>query len=214
MCVICISKVGVKQPTKATLKEMFDRNPDGSGFMYARDGKVHIHKGFMDFKDYYKAIKEADLTTNDATVYHSRISTQGGINPEMTHPFPWTTKIDDCLELDCIAKCGIAHNGIISMTSYKNAEYSDTAYFISGYLSKLIRKSTDILNENILDMIDRLTNSKWAIMDGDGNIGIVGKYIEEDDGLMYSNSSYKPFYSKKFSFRNGVYGCEDFYDLQ
>ena len=47
MCIICVSPKGTRQPTRAQLKTMFFRNPHGAGYMYARDGIVHIHKGFM-----------------------------------------------------------------------------------------------------------------------------------------------------------------------
>ena len=40
MCIICVSKSGVQQPTDTTLRAMFRRNPHGAGYMYARDGKV------------------------------------------------------------------------------------------------------------------------------------------------------------------------------
>ena len=40
MCIICVSKSGVRQPCDITLRAMFRRNPHGAGYMYARDGKV------------------------------------------------------------------------------------------------------------------------------------------------------------------------------
>lgn len=43
-------------------------------------------------------------------------------------------------------------------------------------------------------MIEELTNSKWAIMDGQGGITTVGRYLTED-GLLFSNSSYRNFYT-------------------
>ena len=48
MCIICVSPRKVRQPSLATIKTMFLRNPHGAGYMFARDGKVHISKGYMD----------------------------------------------------------------------------------------------------------------------------------------------------------------------
>ena len=47
MCIICVSKSGVRQPDENTIRTMFRHNPHGAGYMVARDGRVIIHKGFM-----------------------------------------------------------------------------------------------------------------------------------------------------------------------
>ncbi len=88
MCIICISKSGVQQPIDTTLRAMFRRNPHGAGYMYARDGKVTIHKGFMNIEDFLSAVHAERFTPQDSVVYHFRISTQAGVNAAMTHPFP------------------------------------------------------------------------------------------------------------------------------
>lgn len=88
MCIICVSKSGVQQPTDSTIRAMFRRNPHGAGYMYARDGKVTIHKGFMNIEDFLSAVHTERFTPQDSVVYHFRISTQAGVNAAMTHPFP------------------------------------------------------------------------------------------------------------------------------
>ena len=55
MCVICASPKGTRQPSLSEIKRMFYRNPHGAGYMAARDGKVIIHKGFMDFDSFLGA---------------------------------------------------------------------------------------------------------------------------------------------------------------
>jgi predicted glutamine amidotransferase len=192
MCIIAVSRQGVKQPTLEQLRRMYNRNPDGAGYMFARGGKVYIHKGFMTFEDFSRNIKQEHFTKADPVVYHFRISTQAGVSPEMTHPFPLTPYIEDCEYLDCSCDIGVAHNGIIRMTSCANNRYSDTALFITRYMSKLIRDRNDISDSAIKIMIDQLTNSKWAIMDGiTGDIATVGDFYDED-GLLFSNSGYRP----------------------
>ena len=218
MCVIAVSKRGVKQPTQEQLENMFTNNPHGAGYMFARDGKVTIHKGFMDFSDFSRAIKDEKFTDDDPVVYHFRISTQAGVNPQMTHPFPLTTKRENCEKLDLTCSVGIAHNGIIRMTSdTKETRFSDTVIFITDYMTRLIRCRADITDDSILTMIDHLTNSKWAIMDGStGEIVTVGLF-QNCKGLLFSNSSYLPYKKctivppAKFSFDDYL---EGYYGLQ
>ena len=197
MCIIAVSKKGVKQPTLDQLRTMFDNNPDGAGYMVARKGKVSIHKGFMVWEDFERAIKAEHFTEKDPVVYHFRISTQAGIKPSMTHPFPLTEDLKLCEKLDILScPVGIAHNGIIHMTSdSKETRFSDTALFITEYMTKLIRNQQETGDPMILNMIDCLTNSKWAIMNGSGEISLVGKFFSKD-GIMYSNMTYLPVKAK------------------
>ena len=215
MCVIAVSKAGVKQPTKEQLETMFKRNPHGAGYMYAKDGKVTIHKGFMDFKDFYRAVCNEHFGKDDAVVYHFRISTQAGVNPRMTHPFPLTKIRENCEKLDVRCTVGIAHNGIIRMTSdAKETRFSDTVIFITDYMTKLIRDRADITDSAVREMIDNMTNSKWAIMDGvTGEIVTIGQFIN-DGGLLFSNSTYtEALYGHKYTIEPPKkFNWDDYYE--
>lgn len=190
MCIICVSKSGVRQPDVKTLRAMFYRNPHGAGYMYARGGKVTVHKGFMDFESFRKAVRDEHFTAFDSVVYHFRISTQAGVNPEMTHPFPLSNQLPRMRTLDLTCRCGIAHNGIIRLTTDPtNTRYSDTAVFITEYLASIIRKPRDLRNQDLLDHIYDLAKSKFAIMDGSGYVATVGEFINEG-GILYSNGSF------------------------
>ena len=192
MCIIAVSKIGVRQPSLAQLRNMFNHNPHGAGYMVARNGYAEIHKGFLNWEDFQRAVKAEHFTAKDAVVYHFRISTQAGVKPEMTHPFPLTSVPASCEKLDIKAPIGIAHNGVIRMTSdYRETRFSDTAIFITRYMSKLIRRKSDITDPEIMTMIDHLTNSKWAIMNGEtGEITTIGNFIN-NHGLLFSNYSYE-----------------------
>ena len=201
MCIICISEAGIPQPTVNTLRQMFDSNPHGAGYMVARKGHVEISKGFMTWGEFKHAIDYEKFTPDDAVVYHFRISTQAGINAPMTHPFPLTRNIHKTKMIDVSCPIGVAHNGIIRLTSDpRDKEFSDTAHFIAEYLAYLVRTPDDLHNAAILDAIENLTHSKFALMDKTGYIATVGDFITEDDGIMYSNSSYLPRH--EFSFNN------------
>ena len=191
MCIICVSPKRVRQPNVTTIRRMFQNNPDGAGYMVARDGKVTISKGFMDVDEYIEAIRAEHFTAKDPVVYHFRISTQAGVNPQMTHPFPLSNRIEHMKVLDVECSCGVAHNGIIRLTTDRNnREYSDTALFIANYLSLIIREPGDLKDERVLKLIHRLAGSKLAIMDGDGYIATVGEYINQK-GLLFSNASFE-----------------------
>lgn len=187
MCVICASPAGTRQPTIKEIKAMFEWNPHGAGYMVARGGKVQLHKGFMDIDDFLWALKSEHFTAKDPVVYHFRISTQAGVNPEMTHPFPLSNRKPMMKALDLTCPCGVAHNGIIPLTTDKNNhEYSDTALFIADYLSKYIRGPQDLKDRELLNQIGRLIQSKMTIMDGSGYIATIGEFAN-DHGLLFSN---------------------------
>lgn len=193
MCIICVSPKGVQQPSFATIHNMFQRNPHGAGYMCLHDGKVFISKGYMDEAAFIDVIRHEHFTAADPVVYHFRISTQAGVKPEMTHPFPLSPKLSDMKALDVFCRCGIAHNGIIKLTSdATNKEYSDTAIFVTDYLADLIRQPEDLRNPYMLRLIQRLAGSKLAIMDETGYIATVGDFINEH-GLLFSNYSYRAY---------------------
>ncbi len=191
MCIICVSPARTRQPSISQIKTMFMNNPHGAGYMYARDGRVHIHKGFMDIDSFLSAVKAEHFTAKDSVVYHFRISTQAGVNPEMTHPFPLSNRLPIMKALDVECPCGVAHNGIIRLTSdTSQREYSDTALFITRYMAQMVHGLDDLKDAQLLNRIERLAGSKLAIMDGSGYIATVGNFINER-GLLFSNDSYR-----------------------
>jgi len=192
MCVICLSKKGVRQPDESEIRDMWETNPHGAGYMFIKDGKVEIHKGFMELKDFLRSVKSENFTDDDVVVYHFRISTQAGVTPEMTHPFPLSDDLKDMKILDCTCSVGIAHNGIIRLTSCKDPDYSDTALFITEYLPMLIRDTRDITDRRVKKTIKALAGSKLVIINGDGDVTVIGDFFKDKDGLMYSNKNHLP----------------------
>lgn len=198
MCVICVSNPGVEQPSEAVMAQMFRSNPHGAGYMTARAGRVEISKGFLSWDDFIHAVRYEHFTAADPVVYHFRISTQAGTGAAMTHPFPLTNSIAQCKMLDVACPIGVAHNGIISLTSDPcDKEYSDTAHYVAEFLCHLVRDPADLHDPSILSAIERTTRSRWALMDGSGYIATVGDFIE-DGGLLYSNATYRSAGSRKY----------------
>ena len=191
MCIISVSAAGVRQPTEAELRTMFTNNPHGAGYMTVRDGKVRISKGFMSWPELFGALRREAFTPDDPVVYHFRISTQAGVNPGMTHPFPLSADITQMTGIELSCACGVAHNGIIRLTSdWRDRKYSDTAHYIAEFMAYIVRNLDDLKNPAVLDAIRRTTDgSRWAIMDKSGYIATVGDFTEKD-GLLFSNTSY------------------------
>ena len=199
MCIICVSEKGIKQPTMELIETMFATNPDGAGYMVAEDGRVRISKGYMTIKDLKNALNQEHFKKDDVVVYHFRISTQAGVQPAMTQPFPYTNNIKNTRALDCIADLGIAHNGIIRQLSNPDDKtYSDTAHFTAEFLPEFIGRPED-LTEEFLVALARVTNSRFAFLDGTGTVYYSGQFIEDYNGLKFSNTSYTGYRGKTIS---------------
>lgn len=184
MCIVIVKPEKEKLPSESILKNCFDSNPDGAGFMYAENGQVHISKGFMKLKTLYQALGDIDL--NLPFVIHFRIATAGGISQHNCHPFPLSDNVHSLKALNIHSDIGIAHNGIINIQ--EEAKLSDTQTYIKNILYPL-RDQIDL--EPFQNMISLSANSsKFAIMKNNGNIVLLGNFIK-DNGIYYSNTSYK-----------------------
>lgn len=214
MCIIAVSRAGMRQPSMDELRQMFHSNPHGAGYMTARNNRVEFSKGYMTWDEFAHAINYEQFTADDPVVYHFRISTQAGVNPQMTHPFPLTADIRKTKMLEGGCPIGVAHNGIIRLTTdHRDKVYSDTAHYVAEFLRYLVRSSADLRDDGILDAIRRTTDSKWALMDSTGYIATVGHFIEED-GVLFSNGTYRapmPRTSKKFRFSKDDFATDDYY---
>ena len=197
MCVICYKPAGVDFPEVEALQNCFDTNSDGAGYMYAYKGKVYIRKGLMTFKGFKDSIDDLDPRIDRKKtpfVFHFRISTQAGIRKDCCHPYPLSKDMDELRKLKTMADFGIAHNGIISLTSEystkgKTPTYNDTMKFITDYLTLIIHDRYYYKNRDTISLIEKLAESKLAILDGTGHCELIGKFIKYKD-CWYSNDSY------------------------
>lgn len=194
MCVIVVKKQDKKFPSKETLRNCWYRNPDGAGFMFAKDGQVHIRKGFMDWADFWTELNETRDLYGDFIPYvmHFRIATHGKVSQECCHPFPLSDNIEDLRLIESTSKIGIAHNGIIPNRATSD-NISDTMDYIASFLYPLSKLSDDwMLDTNSRKLIDDTLCSKLAVLSGDGSIELFGEF-ERYDGCLFSNDSYTSF---------------------
>lgn len=195
MCIILYKPKGVEMPSREILENCFNNNDDGAGFMYAINGIVHIKKGYMQYASLEQAILELSKSLNlknTAIILHFRISTQGAISPENTHPYPLSTNMKDLQQLSFTTKVGIAHNGIIPLTTnYGDKIYNDTMLFTTEYLSLIIKDINYYKNNNTIKLIEKLCESKLAILSANEHCELIGNGWIRDNGIYYSNLSYK-----------------------
>ena len=203
MCVIVYKPKGADFPSKETLQQCWTKNDDGAGFMFPYKNRVEIRKGFMTFDDFYNALQETIRLQGKRKAYvmHFRITTQGGVQAKLTHPYPLSKNMEDLKELTFSSDIGVAHNGIISLTSSSyNKDHNDTMEFITDYLSLLIKNRNFYKSEDTLKLIKKLCKSKLCILDGSGHTQLVGDFIQGEDGCYYSNESFKNYTPKTYTY--------------
>lgn len=233
MCIIVAKGKGINMPSKEILKNCFDYNSDGAGYMFVRDGKVYINKGFMTFDKFYESIDKLsriiDLTEH-ALVMHFRISTGGNVDAGNCHPYPITSNEEHLRRTQFVTDLGMAHNGTISTYSTKYGYgytgqkeiLNDTQKFIRDCVSTIKELDNDFLkNQRAMKLIEDIAGSKLCFLDTDENIHLVGDFIE-DNGVFYSNSNYlshrtypRPSYYDGYGYGNGKgrnYTAWDDYD--
>lgn len=221
MCIIAYKPAGEKFPSDKKMRAMFKNNPDGAGFMYADGDSVVIKKGFMKYSDFRRAYVSIAARRDLPVVFHFRIATHGGISRAMCQPFPLSSKLKRLKSLDTRAAVGVAHNGIIPMTSDAR-DISDTALFIKKYLGRITDSGID---DAALDIIDACIDSKMVILEKNGAAQVIGRGWKCDGGVWYSNTSYetrrrwsykdKRNYSSLYSYDGGAYSYDTYsYDAR
>ena len=196
MCIIAIKEAGVAMPDLQTLNNMWENNPDGAGYMYPKDGMVHIRKGFMEFEDLKndldKLAKAIDIKSTPI-IMHFRIGTHGvRRNPANTHPFPVSKRRDELKALRFETKIGVAHNGIISSMEH-DPDISDTMMYTLKVLAPMKSGNRKFYkNKHLLNLVENtIEGSRMCFMDGEGYISRVGDWTEDKDtGMIYSNGTY------------------------
>lgn len=196
----------VKQPsttafTDAFLEDVFIKNSDGLGVMYAEDGKLHVYKCLpataQDFIDFYRKHAEG----RDC-VWHARMQTHGDIDFDNCHPYKVTENI------------WLAHNGVLSTGNDADKSRSDTWHFIKNVIAPALTAQPELMmdkewQEFIGDLIGR--NNKFGLMNAEGEIAI----INPDSGVefvgawlsnTYAWSTYKFGFKSQTYSPTGIYG--------
>lgn len=185
MCIIMAAKVNIEIPEQ-NIQNSFKQNPDGAGYMFVRQGKVVVRRGYMDVSGLLRAYqKDVRAYPNSPFVMHCRISTSGKVDVDNCHPF--------LLESHNL---GIAHNGIMREFEVPHSAHSDTWHFSYGALAKLPKSALRNAGMDLLlESLAKTTSSKFAVLTGNS----LRLYNEAagvwDKGVWYSNSTYIDHYA-------------------
>lgn len=178
MCVIAAKPKNIVIPEE-TLRQCFERNPDGAGFVAHHDGRLILHKGFFTFESFWEIYQPFAL---DAAVIHFRIKTHGNKDADMCHPFV----VNDNLV--------VAHNGIINISNATDTTKSDTWMFVEYVLKPEMAKSPAAYKRPSFQFLlsGTIDNSKLAFLDSKGAITLINEEKGVKDGeVWYSNSSFR-----------------------
>lgn len=206
MCIIAAKPQGLTL-SEETINTCWEANSDGAGFMYAERGKLIVEKGFMSLDSFKRAYNKVG---DKPAVLHFRIKTHGAIDAENTHPF----QINDNL--------AFAHNGIIGNIATPNKDKSDTWHFNETLLKPMASNDLEFLRKswNVQLISGFIGYSKLAFMEASGRITLINADKGTwDDGIWYSNTSYKPkniypISKYKTSKRNSIYSEGDWVEVR
>lgn len=186
MCVIAYKSRGAHL-SDYMLGLMFENNPHGAGFMYAKDGRVYFEKGFFSVEALLRRY-HACVSDNMPAVVHCRITTHGATCPQLCHPFPIVQKHSKEFKQTGSASLCMAHNGIIPERAwwwFANGKDSDTsAYAHKLWLDGLRGLPTPRQAEAIRSEV---AGSRLAFMDGAGDVRLIGHW-EKVAGVWFSNT--------------------------
>ena len=200
MCLLVFMPEG-KVASKQSLEQASWFNDDGFGWAIRTPDRILVGKN-MDFDKAYEEFMAARSSYNGDALFHLRITTQGTTDLENCHPF-YVGK--DELTV-------VAHNGMLPVYTDKEDKRSDTRVFAETLLPK--RGGISFLNGDLginhlskwaegskLVFLTANPASKWRYVIINSKDGHWGK--DEDDGVWFSNSSYKYTKPSYTSWRGG-----------
>lgn len=175
MCILVTKEKGVRFPSVQNIINCVNSNPDGFAIAYNEKGVICTFKTIDadKFIAYYKHFVQTHDARNTAMIMHARIATHGTVNESNCHC--WTGKVLG-------SKMAFAHNGILSIKPIYDMTDSETFFRYHVETSSNMAEFLGAVNAFI-------GTSKFAFLDGDGNILRFGPFIEER-GVQYSNRSY------------------------
>lgn len=200
MCIIVLKPAGRELPSDDIFRKCFNANRDGSGIAISRpdEGIVHVRKGYMSWNDFYSAYQALKIRKEDAAMFHFRLATSGGTNPENCHPFPIYYEHDkkEALKLTSYrAPIVVTHNGVLSEFSDYKSAYSDTQEFIHKVLNRIplkpSKQSYGLMDKMMRQRIEGIigTYNKLAFLMGNGTFFILNENAGTwQDGIWYSNT--------------------------
>lgn len=146
---------------------VFDRNNDGLGGMYVKDGRVEHFKALDLTADQEYSYMEEMVERHPDVIFHMRYKTHGPVIPALCHPFRILHKNRHGRDLFFM------HNGVLSEFG-RTLSYgaSDTTNFKNKVLVPLLTRNPDALDDpEILQALNKLTSgSRLIFLDSEGKV--------------------------------------------
>lgn len=176
MCLLIYKPAG-HTISNESLESAWQANGDGAGVGYlAADGMPMMDKGYFKLKGLKRVLRQLDEVD---TLIHFRLATHGLIDEDNCHPFV----VNDTFLF--------AHNGILSDLMEEPIR-SDTRIFSEDILAELLHNQQQVWawQKTLLEMA--LGTSKGAVLSSKGIVLLNESAGVWDQGVWYSNKSYKP----------------------
>ena len=176
MCVIIVKNKGIEMPTEAEMRLAYEHNPHGWGFVSSNGLFAHG----MYFNEFLSLVRYVGI--EDACIIHFRIATHGSVKVENCHPF--RGRVDG-------EPVYFAHNGILPIRARKDMTDSETEFRDTLLPAMRLFGFGSMMFDQMVAR--RIHSSKFAFMK-DGKIRVYGRWIKEDNGLLWSNLNHRPWY--------------------
>ena len=210
MCLLVVCKPG-SIPKRDDLHRGACANPHGYGFAMIINGEVVRYRTMSRKKAVNKFLEMRSQNPDGYAIWHARYATHGVKNEDNCHPFQVGDDTDSVL----------AHNGVLDTHIEKGDKRSDTRIFAEDTLPKLGGVAA-LDDENIWLLVNGwASGSKIAVLtvnpEAKHQLYLVNEYLGEwdDDGIWWSNKSYKPVEKKysstyKYSTPKSTYSTPDY----
>ncbi len=205
MCLLVVCNPN-STPSKDDLKMGACSNPHGFGFAIDTGSGIISERSMSAKKSIARFLELREQYPNGYAMWHARYATHGVKNELNCHPF----RVDSG-EYDTY----LAHNGVLDIHIPKDDKRSDTRIMAEELLPRLGGVSA-LDDDYVYDMISAwASGSKVAVMTNDPSaqykIYIINESLGswDDNGIWWSNSSYKPIVStprtESYSHTYGLY---------
>jgi hypothetical protein len=192
MCLLIAKEQGTPLPTFDSLSKGAQTNSDGIGIARWCEGDtgVLIKKDFESVNHLWAWIN-THVNASDALIIHFRLASSGNKSIGNRHPFPITKNMGKMTAPTIHCRYALAHNGVLRAFHSKGSTYSDTMLFIKEVVAPVWGLMD---NKGVKRLMDAyLSLQKVAVLSHKGQWSFYGNGWIEDQGIMYSNSTYKRF---------------------
>ena len=182
MCIIVVQPEK-KKLSRKIIETCFANNPDGAGYMFVRNNRLVVDKGFFTLDSFYQAYKLDNLVYGETSpfILHFRIATHG------------TRTVDNCHPHRLSNTLAFAHNGIFTCVNGIRAKKSKSDTVRAGIIFKQLpsdwfyKKGLRVLVEEFFMQ----SSSYGAFLDNKGAIWMTSKNDwNKNKGIYYSNNTY------------------------